>query len=160
CKVEGSVGRTVYHGNEAIDFGVTDEGGDIISTVPIDQSIRDSYSVEFWVIPSHYHVGALISLVGDTPLANGILPHVMLIELVGTGKTPTSMSHPGCIRFLHRSPASNDNGTSCFSKSPYALRKWQHVVATKDGPHMRLYVNRELAAEGEDASELPSGLRL
>jgi hypothetical protein len=33
-------------------------------------------------------------------------------------------------------------------------------VATKDGPHMGLYVNGELVAEGEDASELPAGLRL
>jgi hypothetical protein len=160
CQVEGSVGRTIFHGNQAVDFGVTNEDGDIISTQPIDKSIHESYSIEFWVKPSHYHVGAVISLVGDTPLPNGVLPHGMLIELGGTGKIPTSMSHPGCIRFLHRSPASNAEGTSCFSKSPYALRKWQHVVATKDGSHMRLYVNGELVAEGEDASELPSGLRL
>jgi hypothetical protein len=160
CQVEGSVGRTIYHGNQAVDFGVTDEDGDIISNQPIDKSIHDSYSIEFWVKPSHYHVGAVISLVGDTPLPNGILPHGMLIELGGTGKIPTSMSHPGCIRFLHRSPASNAQGTSCYSKSPYTLRKWQHVVATKDGPHMRLYVNGELVADGEDASELPVGLRL
>jgi hypothetical protein len=160
CQVNGALGRTNYKGNQSIEFGVTDQDGEIISTAPIDGVIQDSYSIEFWVKPSHYHVGSLISFVGDKPLANGVLPHGMLIELGGTGKIPTSMSHPGCIRFLHRSPASNDKGTSCFSKSPYALRKWQHVVATKEGPHMRLYINGQQVAEGEDASALPSGLRL
>src|SRR4051794_20590792 len=102
----------------------------------------------------------MISLVGNTPMPSGTPPHGMLLELGGTGKIPTATHHPGCIRFLHRSPASDTLGTSCYSKSPYTLRKWQHVVATKDGAKMRLYVNGELAAEGEDASELPSGLRL
>ena len=112
--------------------------------------------------PSHYHVGAVISLVGDTPTASGILPHGMLIELGGSGKIPTAVHHPGCIRYLHRSPAGNEtqSGTSCYSKTPYTLRKWQHVVATKDGPHMRLYINGEQVAEGEDPSDLPAGLRL
>jgi hypothetical protein len=86
----------------------------------------------------------------------------MLIELGGSGKIPTATHHPGCIRFLHRSPAGNEpqTGTSCYSKTPYTLRKWQHVVATKDGPHMRLYVNGAEVAAGEDPSKLPPGLRL
>ncbi len=162
CQVTGAVGRTIFHGNQSVDFGVTDEDGAIVSNQAIDKSISNSYSIEFWVKPSHYHVGAVISLVGDKPMPNGILPHGMLIELGGTGKIPTAVQHPGCIRFLHRSPASDSTseGTSCYSKSPYTLRKWQHVVATKDGADMRLFVNGELAAEGADASDLPSGLRL
>jgi hypothetical protein len=160
CQVNGALGRANFKGNQAVEFGVTDQDGEIVSTGAIDQSIHDSYSIEFWVKPSHYHVGAVISLVGDKPMPNGVLPHGMLIELGGTGKIPTATNHPGCIRFLHRSPASTAQGTSCYSKSPYTLRKWQHVVATKDGPHMRLYVNGELVADGEDASELPAGLRL
>lgn len=86
----------------------------------------------------------------------------MLVELGGTGRIPTANQHPGCIRFLHRSPAGRNTnlGTSCYSETPYTLRKWQHVVATKDGAKMRLYINGELVAQGEDPSELPSGLRL
>jgi hypothetical protein len=160
CHVNGSLGRAVYPANQAVEFGVTGEGGEIISNDVLDDSIHDSYSVEFWVKPSHYHVGAVVSLVGDTPTPSGILPHGMLVELGGTGKIPTAIHHPGCIRFLHRSPASNIAGTSCYSDTPYTLRKWQHVVATKEGANMRLYINGELVAEGEDPSPLPSGLRL
>ena len=160
CHINGSIGRTSYQGNQAVEFGVTDQGGEIVSNQALDNAIHDSYSVEFWIKPSHYHVGAMISLVGDNPMPNGIPPHGMLLELGGTGKIPTATHHPGCIRFLHRSPASDSRGTSCYSKSPYTLRKWQHVVATKNGAEMRLYINGELAAKGEDASELPSGLRL
>jgi hypothetical protein len=160
CQINGELGRANFKGNQAVEFGVTNPDGEIVSTGAIDQSIHDNYSIEFWMKPSHYHLGAVISLVGDKPMPNGVMPHGMLIQLGGTGKIPTATNHPGCIRFLHRSPASNVEGTSCYSKSPYTLRKWQHVVATKDGPHMRLYVNGELVAEGEDASELPAGLRL
>ena len=160
CQLNGELGRVNFKGNQAVEFGVTNPDGEIVSTGTIDQSIHDNYSIEFWVKPSHYHLGAVISLVGDKPMPNGIMPHGMLIQLGDTGKIPTATNHSGCIRFLHRSPASNAEGTSCYSKSPYTLRKWQHVVATKDGPHMRLYVNGEPVAEGEDASELPAGLRL
>jgi hypothetical protein len=160
CKVVGEIGRASSRGNQAIEFGVTDQGGEIVSTRAIDSVIHDSYSIEFWVKPSHYHLGAMIGLVGDNPMPSGNPPHGMLLELGGTGKIPTATHHPGCIRFLHRSPASDKSGTSCYSTSPYTLRKWQHVVATKDGAKMRLYVNGALVAGGDDASELPPGLRL
>jgi hypothetical protein len=161
CKIVGAIGRTSFRGNQAIEFGVTDQGGEIVSNQAIESAIHDSYSIEFWVKPSHYHSGAMISLVGDNPMPSGNPPHGMLLELGGTGKIPTATHHPGCIRFLHRSPASDDkSGTSCYSTSPYTLRKWQHVVATKEGAKMRLYMNGELVAEGEDASALPAGLRL
>jgi hypothetical protein len=162
CHVEGSLGRSVYQNNQAVEFGVTDQGGEIISSDVIDDSIHDSYSVEFWMKPSHYHVGAVVSLVGEPATPGAVVPHGMLVELGGTGRIPTANQHPGCVRFLHRNPPGRNTnlGTSCFSETPYTLRKWQHVVATKDGPKMRLYVNGELVAEGEDPSELPSGLRL
>jgi hypothetical protein len=160
CEVTAALGKTVYQNNEAVEFGTTPEGGEILSTDLIDESIRDSYSFEFWVKPSHYHLGSVVSLVGDEPAPSGVIPHGMLIELGGTGKVPTAIHHPGCIRFLHRSPARDSAGTSCYSKTAYNLRKWQHVVATKDGPNMRLYINGDLVAEGVDPSPLPTGLRL
>jgi hypothetical protein len=145
-----------------VEFGTTDEGGEIASIDAIDDAIHDSYSVEFWVKPSHYHLGAVVSLVGDPLSPGGLVPHGMLVELGGTGRIPTATQHPGCIRFLHRNPPGRNIslGTSCYSETPYTLRKWQHVVATKDGPKMRLYTNGELVGEGEDASELPPGMRL
>jgi hypothetical protein len=158
--IGGAPGRTTYQGNQSVEFGVSDKGGDIVSDEQIGDAIRDNYSVEFWMKPSHYHLGSVVSLVGDTPIPDGPLPHGMLIELGGSGKVPTAIHHPGCIRFLHRSPASNVNGTSCYSKTSYALRKWQHVVATKDGSTMRLYIDGALVAEGHDSSAIPPGMRL
>jgi hypothetical protein len=162
CHVEGALGVAAYHGNQVVDFGVTDQGGEIICNDLINGEIKDSYSIEFWIKPSHYHVGSVISLIGDPDTPNGIIPHGFLLELGGTGVIPTAVHHPGRIRFLHRSPASNDSdtGTSCYSTDAYTLRKWQHVVAEKDGSQMRLFFNGALAGEGEDATKLPPGLRL
>src|SRR4051794_33476112 len=81
CQLNGELGRVNFKGNQAVEFGVTNPDGEIISTGTIDQSIHDNYSIEFWVKPSHYHLGAVISLVGDKPMPNGIMPHGMLIQL-------------------------------------------------------------------------------
>jgi Concanavalin A-like lectin/glucanases superfamily len=86
----------------------------------------------------------------------------MLLELGGPLTTPSTIEHPGRIRFLHRDPPSDnaETGTSCFSQVPYELRKWAHVVAVKDGSEMRLYVNGKLAAQGNENTKLASGLSL
>jgi hypothetical protein len=75
---------------------------------------------------------------------------------------PSATHHPGRVRFLHRSPPSNESelGTSCYSKDAYTFRKWQHVVAVKDGSHMSLYLNGALVGQGEDVSPLPANMRL
>jgi hypothetical protein len=127
-----------------------------------EHEIGDSYSIEFWIKPSHYHVGSVVSLVGDADMPNGIIPHGLLLEMGGTGLIPSALHHPGRVRFLHRSPASNDSelGTSCYSTDAYTLRKWQHVVAAKDASHMRLYFNGKLAGEGEDLTSIPPRMRL
>jgi hypothetical protein len=48
--------------------------------------------------------------------------------------------------------------SECFSSSPYAVRKWQHIVATKDPSTMRVYVDGELAATGTDERVPRQGL--
>jgi hypothetical protein len=162
CRVEGALGIAAFHNNQVVEFGVTDQGGEIICNELLDDAIRDSYSIEFWIKPSHYHVGSVFSLVGDAETPNGIVPHSLLLELGGTGLIPTAVHHPGRMRFLHRSPASNESetGTSCYSTDAYMLRKWQHVVAVKDGSRMSLYFNGELAGEHEDLTPLPPNMRL
>lgn len=162
CHVNGSPGRTGGLGNQALEFGVNDKGANVLCSEVLDEAIGDSYSLELWLKPSHYHVGAVVSLVGDPETPTGVIPHGMLIEMGGTGLIPTAVHHPGRVRFLHRSPASNDRevGTSCYSESPYILRKWQHVVAVKDESTMRLYVNGIQVGEGHDTNKLPAGLRL
>jgi hypothetical protein len=162
CRVIGSLGTTAHQGNQAVEFGVTDQAGEILCNDLLDDEIQDSYSIEFWIKPSHYHVGAVISLIGDPETPSDVVPHAMLLEMGGTGLIPTALHHPGRIRFLHRSPASNesDQGTSCYSTDAYTLRKWQHVVAVKDKLKMRLYINGALVGEDKDATGLPPDMRL
>jgi hypothetical protein len=121
CHVEGAIGRTGRPGNQGLEFGVTDEGGDILCDQRLDDVIGDSYSIEVWIKPSHFHLGAVASLVGEPLDPDGVVPHGMLMELGGSGRMPTAVHHPGRIRFLHRNPPSNDSqlGTSCYSEEAY-----------------------------------------
>jgi hypothetical protein len=162
CQVKGGLGVAAYQGNQAVEFGVTDQGGEILCDDLLVDEITDGYSIEFWIKPSHYHVGAVVSLVGDPETPNGVIPHGMLLEMGGTGLIPRAVHHPGRVRFLHRSPATNDSevGTSCYSTDAYTLRKWQHVVAVKDASSMRLYIDGVLVGEGEDRTDLPIDMRL
>jgi hypothetical protein len=86
----------------------------------------------------------------------------LLIEAGGPITDPSIIERPGRVRFLHRSPPSDDpaKGTSCFSDHPYEVRKWQHVAAVKEGDAMRLYVNGKRVATGSDASNFPGNCKL
>jgi len=149
--------------NCAIEFGsgLTDESlrAYVESSNSFGKAIKDSYSIEVWVKPSHYHLGALVSLARNLPAGS---EHGALLELGGPLTTPSTIEHPGRIRFLHRDPPSYDPlaGTSCFSKSPYELRRWEHVVAVKDGGEMRLYINGELVAAADGNTGLAENLSL
>jgi hypothetical protein len=60
---------------------------------------------------------------------------------------------------VHRNPAGSTGGKGCFSESAYVLRKWQHVVCTKDEEALRLYIDGKLAAQEADTRELATGVR-
>jgi Concanavalin A-like lectin/glucanases superfamily len=149
--------------NRAIEFagGLNNESQQayVESSDPLGKLINSSYSIEVWVKPSHYHLGTLVSLARNLPDGG---EHGALLELGGPLTTPSTIEHPGRIRFLHRDPPSGDPlaGTSCFSQSPYELRRWEHVVAVKDGGEMRLYVNGEMVAKADDNTGLGENLTL
>jgi hypothetical protein len=42
----------------------------------------------------------------------------------------------------------------------YQVRRWQHVVAVKQGSEARLYLDGKMAASAANAESLPRGLRL
>lgn len=134
----------------------------LITDEPIAETLAGGYAVEFWVKPSHYHWASLAGLLGPRSESDGRSPHGLLLELGGPRAGDSVIEHPGRFRFLHRSPPSTEplTGTSIFSDEPYELRTWQHVAAVKDGDRTSLYVNGQLVAQGEDPSELPTGLRL
>lgn len=159
-EIEGSVATPMLGENQIIEFGagLPEEAlhGYVRASDPISGEITDSYSIELWMKPSHYHLGSLVSLYSATnPSSHGVL-----VEMGGTRATPSSIEHAGQVRFLHRDPPADDlaKGTSCFSKEHYQLRRWNHVVAVKDGGEMRLFVNGRLTATAADDTGLAQGL--
>lgn len=165
-RVVGAIKRVDEGDNHDIELGagLTDEAlhAYIISDEPLDADFSQGYSLEMWIKPSHYHWGTAASFIGAPSQSGEVTPHGVLFELGGPIAYPSSIEQPGRLRFLHRSPPSYDvtQGTSCFSETPYELRKWQHVATVKDGSQMRLYVDGRLVATGDDSTTLPAGLKL
>ena len=124
---------------------------------------NSDYSIEAWVKPSHLHLGSVATLVGTE---NGHFSGIRL-EFQGSKTDSFQRRHPGVTRFHHYRDYHRDAnakptnlGTSCFSSGEYTMRRWQHLVATKSGSDMQLYVNGKLQASGNDATVLPGGVRL
>jgi hypothetical protein len=117
-----------------------------------------SYSLEAWVKPSHFHLGAIAALLNPNTSVPG--HHGMLLELGGPWSIFTGREHPGRVRFLHRDPPEESGGNSCFSDVAYSLRRWQHVVAVKTSSEMRLYIDGREVAKHEDSTPRPDGLLL
>ena len=132
------------------------------SHVVADRSMQSvgvqGYSLEVWVKPSHAHLATLASLL--IPHSKERPLHGMLLELGGPSTVFTGREHPGRVRFLHRNPAGEWGGNSCFSNRPYGLRKWQHIAAVKNRSEMRLYIDGKQLGRCKDATPLPDGLLL
>jgi hypothetical protein len=163
-----------YHGRVFGTTGWIDEGGNttvlcgagldpdaassyIVADRPLDCVGLQSYSLEVWVKPSHFHTGSIASLAVPNSDQPGL--HGMLLELGGPWSF-TEREHPGRVRYLHRNPPDWTGGNSCFSNSAYRLRKWQHVVAVKETDRMRLYIDGKLMIECANSTPLPDGLEL
>lgn len=131
----------------------------LIGDKPFDAISGTDYSIEFWMKPSHFHRGGVVTLLQSPEVERG--QHAMLIEAFGSFGS-FQARNPNRIRFLHRDPpgAELSVGTSCFSRRPYLARRWQHVVATKRSDFMRLFVNGKLVAKEPDSTYLASDLSL
>ena len=161
----GEVGGTdLQHG--AIVFDLNDLQPAVICDDTRDIPVSESYSIEFWMKPGQKHRGAIVSLESKNGSAKHTAQHGILVEtcgptsLIGGPNDPANRS--GFLRFLHRDPPSANirTGTSCYSRRPYAMGVWQHVVAVKTSTELRLYVNGQLSGRAHDSNVLPSGLRL
>lgn len=130
----------------------------VIADRPLEGKDVPNYSLEVWVKPSHVHLGTVAALLNpDEDLVGG---HGMLLEVGGPLAIDTGMEQPGRIRYMHRNPPIEFGGVSCFSRHAYGLRKWQHVVATKDSTHMRLYVDGREVAAVQESTPLANDLLL
>jgi ferric-dicitrate binding protein FerR (iron transport regulator) len=165
-RVSGAIQQVSHGENQSIELGtgLTSEelSAFIVADRPFSDELSNNYSMEMWIKPSHYHWGTIVSLTADPQETGWQRRHGLLIEAGGPITDPSIIERPGRVRFLHRSPPSDDpaKGTSCFSGHPYDVRRWQHVAAVKEGDAMRLYVNGKRVAAGSDASNFPGNCKL
>jgi hypothetical protein len=162
--VVGDLRLSGLSGNRVAEFC---PGSDcyLVSREHLDSLARSDYSAEVWVKPSHVHGGAIVGLCATDPASTREM-NALLVELLSSGsqqvRSNFSLDHPCSVRFLHRDPPARSvrAGTSCFSRRPYSVRRWQHIVALKRGSQMELYIDGKLAATGIDKSSLATGLHL
>jgi hypothetical protein len=145
--------------NRVLNSGHNPSHSYLIGERPLDAVSGTDYSVEFWMKPSHFHRGGIVALLKNPEVERG--QHAILIEALGS-IGPFQSRKPNRIRFLHRDPpgAELSVGTSCYSRKTYLARRWQHIVATKQGDFMRMYVNGSLAAKEADSTYLTTDLSL
>ncbi|WP_428305689.1 LamG domain-containing protein [Lacipirellula sp.] len=147
----------------SVEFGVAGGPGYLISDDSLKDDLQEAYSLELWAKPTYYHHGTLFGLIDWIPSQSPLGTHRMALELCGpvTGFTSpyrSTDSTPGRIRFIHEVRKNFD--AECFSPAPYAVRRWQHIVAVKDAATMTLYVDGELVQTEAAAGGLASGLRV
>ncbi len=149
--------------NGVVEFGTAAGPGYLISDDALDGDLKESYSVEMWIKPLYYHHGTLFALIDWTPSQSPLGTHRMALEVCGpvsgftTPYRPTD-AIPGRIRFIHECRKQFD--AECASSEPYAVRRWQHVVASKDQSHLKLYVDGQLVKTEEASGVLAPGLRV
>lgn len=140
--------------NRVAELGHPGADGYLLSDTGLILPSSADYSVEMWVKPSHLQSGTLAVFLADFAQDHKERAAFLLAILGAKHEPGISQRYPGKMRFLHRNPPgpSATTGTSCFSSSNYALRRWQHVVATKQNGQMRLFIDGTLAATAEDTS--------
>jgi hypothetical protein len=137
----------------------------LVSRESLDELAKTDYTAEVWVKPCHVHCGAVLGLCITDPSSQRDM-NAFLLELESSGtqlvRGRFGLEHPSTVRFLHRDPPQRrlSAGTSCFSKKPYSIRRWQHMVAVKRGDGMELYVDGKLTAKETDRTSLALGLHL
>jgi hypothetical protein len=161
CRIVGdSIRLNSGPGNRCAEFGSTAGPGYLFSDDVID-AVEEAYTAEAWVKPSFYHHATLFSLV--EPNDSLVHQHRFLLELCGPGPGQPTVrpweAHPNQVRYLHR--GTNRRGPSqCYSPAAYSLRKWQHIVITKEKSELQLFVDGDHVASAKDRNPLGKGLHV
>jgi hypothetical protein len=146
------------NGNQALELGVAPNPGSMRVNESWDNVLAKDFSFEFWMRPSHYHVGTILGFAGPFDPVARKNPYGIAVETQGgwgNGATTNRM------RFLNRVPVTMFSpGGSLYSGRRYATRRWQHVVAVRDENSMKLYLDGELFQIGRPAAKTPAGLQL
>lgn len=157
-RIKGEVARVGPVGNQSLELGLNGKHGSLLADESWDDVLQGDFSIELWMKPNHHHLGSMVGFVGEFDPALRRNRHGVLIETCG----PVEGWRVNRVRFLHRSELTGDpkDGVSCFSRGPYEARRWQHVVATKEGHQLRLYVDGKLVHTEVDPAATPQGLQL
>jgi hypothetical protein len=158
-RLRGKVRWVGPEGNQAIEFGVTPEPGSMVVDESWDDVLDGDCTLEAWIKPSHYHCGSIMGFIGEFDWKDRRNKHGLLLEVGGTSQ-PSTIHQPERIRFLHRPKLGVMGGVSCFSDRSYQPRRWQHVVAVREGVSLRLYLDGKLVANGTDPTRMTTGLQL
>jgi hypothetical protein len=158
-RLRGKVRWVGPDGNQAIEFGVTPEPGSMVVDESWDDVLDGDCTLEAWIKPSHYHCGSILGFIGEFDWKDRRNKHGLLLEVGGTSQ-PSTIHQPERIRFLHRPKLGVMGGVSCFSDRSYQPRRWQHVVAVREGDSLQLYLDGKLVANGTDPNRLTTGLQL
>lgn len=147
--------------NRVAEFGRPGSTSYLLSENTLNTEGKPDYSVEFWLKPSHIHEGACITMLVDSSIGKKELA-ALYMQFCGAVQRRIPAYNRSRFRFLHRNPPGPNplTGTSCYSREPYAPRRWQHIVAVKEGATMQLYIDGTLASTETDKSPLPADLRL
>lgn len=108
---------------------------------------RDSFSIEVWVSPDHFHWATLVAVVPEPSVDRNL--HMNLLELPYRSSLVYT---PGSFRFVHRYPPGTNGGTNLFTAGDCTPGMWHHLVAAKSPAGMKLYLNGNLIRELNDPS--------
>lgn len=160
-KVIGSVTRVRQGDNHALEFGMTKESGWLLSQELWPAEPLDSYTLECWFKPSHYHNGAIFSVVNPEQTEEKRNANAILVEIGGPHNLSARHTHSNAIRFVNRSPAmfGIELGQACQADD-YVVREWQHLAAVKEGEDLRLHLNGDVVATATDDRPVPPQMRL
>jgi hypothetical protein len=159
--VKGQVGWAGPEGNRAVELGMNNRQGSIVADESWDSILGGDFTIELWMKPSHHHLGSMVGFVGEFDPVVHRNKHGVLLETCGPSG-PSDWLRVNQLRFLHRSQLTADphDGASCFSSQSYEPRRWQHVVAVKEGGELRLYVDGQLMQSAHDELPTPKGLHM
>jgi hypothetical protein len=141
-------------GNRALEFGLPGQDCTLYSKSALPKFPSNDYSIECWVKPSHVHWGGIAALV-----VNAKTSHERAGPFLGLNPISRSEEATRRVRFVQRTFDAHVP-YFCHSAADYAIRRWQHLVATKDGAVMRLYVDGKLAASGPNQAVLVEKMHL
>lgn len=159
----GEPGWRRYGENRVAELGKIGTSSGFRSTRVWPPKPLSEYTIEMWVKPELYHHGEILCMHEVRQKKDGRYSHGMMLEsLAQHWHTALQNLQPNRFRFVHRTPASGAvlEGSNMVADQPYQVRTWQHLVATKQGDRVSLWLDGRMAAEQSDLGLLEKDLHI